>query len=65
MLFVFYQREQVDNLRMIIFFYSSRKEIDAIYDQLKDIALQEPKDNPMYRIYYFYVKDPEGRNIEF
>ena len=65
MLFGFCQREKIDDLGMITFFYSSREEIDTIYDQLKDIALQQPKDNPMYRIYHFYAKDPEGRNIEF
>lgn len=36
-----------------------------MYDKCKDIALFEPKDNPLYGIYHFYAIDPEGRNIEF
>jgi len=65
MLFGFCQRDKVDNLGMITFFYESKEEVDAMYQNFKDIALAEPKDNPLYRIYHFYAKDPEGRNIEF
>jgi hypothetical protein len=65
MLFGFCQRDKVDDLGMITFFFSSKSEVDEMYHSLKDIAIEEPKDNPLYRIYHFYAKDPEGRNIEF
>jgi len=65
MLFGFCQREKVDDKGMITFFYSSKEEVDKMYLKFKNIAAAEPKDNPLYRIYHFYAKDPEGRNIEF
>lgn len=65
MLFGFCQRDQVDNQGMITFYYPSQEEVNQMYRQLKDIALSEPKDNPNYKIYHFFAKDPEGRNIEF
>ena len=65
MLFGFCQRDKVDNLGMITFYYSSREEVDRMYKKMKNIALVEPADNSLYRIYHFYAKDPEGRNIEF
>ena len=65
MLFGFCQRDQVDDQGMITFFYSSHEEVNQMYRLLKDIAVSEPKDNPKYKIYHFFAKDPEGRNIEF
>lgn len=65
MLFGLCQREVVDDLGMITFFYSSRKAVDEMYEKFKDYSVDKPKDNSYYRIYHFYAKDPEGRNIEF
>ncbi len=65
MLFGFCQRENVDDQGMITFYYPSQEKVNLMYKQLKNISLSEPKDNPKYRIYHFYAKDPEGRNIEF
>ena len=50
---------------LLTFFYDSREDIDAMYTKLKDIATTEPRENVTYRIYNFFGKDPEGRNIEF
>lgn len=65
MLFGLCQREKADCLGMISFNFSSREEVDKMYKKLTDIAMAEPVDNSLYRIYHFYAKDPEGRNIEF
>lgn len=65
MLFGLCQREQIDHMGMITFFYSSKEEVDKIYQKMKKRAMAEPAENSLYRIYHFYAKDPEGRNIEF
>lgn len=65
MLFGLCQREEADTLGMITFFYSSRESVDEMYEKFKELAVEKPKDNETYRIYHFYAKDPEGRNIEF
>ena len=65
MLFGFCQRENVDDLGMITFYYPSQEEVDRMYEKMKNVALTHPADNSLYRIYHFYAKDPEGRNIEF
>jgi len=65
MLFGFCQRDQADNLGMISFNLASKEEVDTAYKQFKSEAIDLPKDNPKYRLYHFYAKDPEGRNIEF
>lgn len=65
MLFGFCQRDNVDDLGMITFYYSTREEVDSEYMQFKNIAVDKPQDNSNYRIYHFFAKDPEGRNIEF
>ncbi|MCB2195445.1 MAG: VOC family protein [Bacteroidetes bacterium] len=65
MLFGFCQRDQVDDKGMITFYYSSRDAVDIMYQKFKTIAVDKPKDNPDYRIYHFFAKDPDGRNIEF
>lgn len=65
MLFGFCQRDQVDNLGMISFNVDSKEKVDQYYKIFSSIALSEPKDNSTYRLYHFYAKDPDGRNIEF
>jgi hypothetical protein len=65
MLFGLCQRDVVDNTGMISFNMVSREEVDTIYEQFKSESTDSPKENPKYRLYHFYTKDPEGRNIEF
>jgi ADP-ribose pyrophosphatase YjhB (NUDIX family) len=50
---------------MITFVYPDRESVDAIHRTLEDIAETEPRDNPDYRIYHFFARDPDGRAIEF
>lgn len=65
MLFGFCQRDEVDDLGMITFYFKTKEEVDRYYQKFIDIAVERPKDNPNYRIYHFFAKDPDGRNIEF
>ena len=65
MLFGFCQRDHADMEGLITFFYSSKEEVAEMYSKFKDVAEAEPIDNPTYRIYHFYAKDPEGRRFEF
>ena len=50
---------------LITFFYDTNKEVDAMYERLKDKALAPPKVNEKFKIYNFFARDPEGRDIEF
>ena len=61
----FCDREEVDTSGVFTFFYTSREEVDRMYDKLHDIADDVPRDNHRFRIYHFYATDPEGRLIEF
>lgn len=61
----FCQRETVDLQGLPCFFYQSRKEVDHMYEKLRDVALSPPGYNKIYRVYNFFAKDPDGRRIEF
>jgi len=65
MLFGFCQRDKADLDALITFFYDSKEEVDRMYKKFKKSAEDKPKENPKYRIYHFFAKDPEGRMIEF
>ena len=39
--------------------------VDEMYRRLMDVADAEPRYNERYRIYQFFAKNPEGRNLEF
>lgn len=64
-LFGFCQRDKTDTCGMLTFFYKDRKEVDRMYKEFKDLAQGPPKENPKYKIYHFFAKDPDGRAIEF
>lgn len=65
MLFGFCQRDKIELGALLTFFYPTRELVDEIYRRTKTLADASPKDNPTYRIYHFYAKDPDGRAIEF
>lgn len=50
---------------MYTFVYPSRQQVDEMHSKLKDIADAPPRVNDIYKIYQFFAKDPEGRNLEF
>lgn len=65
MLFGFCQREENETGALLTFFYPTRQMVDDIYRKLEDVAEAPPRDNPEYRIYHFYARDPDNRLIEF
>lgn len=51
---------------MYTFVYPAREEVDAMYERFKDSTADgPPRDNPKYKIYQFFAKDSEGRQLEF
>jgi len=50
---------------MYTFVYPSIEQVDEMYNLLQDISDNPPIYNESYKIYQFFAKDPEGRNLEF
>lgn len=65
MLLGFCKGKEIDNKGIITFFYDTKQSVDKMYRVFKADALDVPKNNPKYRIYHFFVHDPENRLIEF
>ncbi|MFX0113449.1 MAG: nitroreductase family protein [Candidatus Hodarchaeota archaeon] len=61
----FCQRNEFDASGIISFFFSTKEEVDKMYERLKERALDEPVENKQYHIYNFFAYDPEGRILEF
>jgi hypothetical protein len=61
----FCQAEEADREGIITFFFEKKEAVDAYYLKLKHLAGSPPKENKKYRIYHFFARDPEGRNLEF
>jgi glyoxylate reductase len=57
--------DKADTGGTITFYYPQRQDVDAAYSRYKDIATANPKINPQFKIYHFWAKDPEGRDLEF
>jgi ABC-type branched-subunit amino acid transport system ATPase component len=57
--------EQPDLHGMYTFVYPSIEQVDEMYNKFQDIADDKPRYNDRYKIYQFFAKDPEGRNLEF
>lgn len=61
----FCQRDQTDTCGVITFYYETQDEVDAMYGRFKECSLQPPRKNDTYRIYHCFIRDPEGRTVEF
>ncbi len=61
----FCQRDTAEVEGMITFFYTTKEEVDTVFQQVSDSAEGEPKENRRYNIYQFFGRDPEGRSLEF
>lgn len=61
----FCQREELDNQGIITFFYENTDQVYNMYKKFRLEALAEPIVNEKYNIYHFFIKDPEGRLVEF
>ncbi|MBU0956498.1 MAG: VOC family protein [Spirochaetes bacterium] len=65
-LFGFCPREKaVTTDQILTFFYPERSQVDQQYRAYRDLALAEPLYNERFNIYHFFIKDPEGRLVEF
>lgn len=65
LLFGFHQQNESDLGVLLTFFFETKEEVNSMYQVLKGVTTSEPKENSKYKIYNFFAKDPEGRNIEF
>ncbi len=58
--------EQEPDLQgMYTFVYPSLEQVDDMHTKLQHIADGKPRHNERYKIYQFFAKDPEGRDLEF
>ncbi|TRO46689.1 VOC family protein [Candidatus Bathyarchaeota archaeon] len=60
----FCQRDKADSCGIITFWVGSNGEVDALHAKHSDIAEGPPQVNERYRIYHFFLRDPEGRRLE-
>lgn len=60
----FCEREHADTGGIITFWYRTNEEVDERYRELEDVADGPPALNEKYRIYHFFLRDPEGRMLE-
>lgn len=60
----FCDSNEVDISVVITFFYETKQDVERMYEKLKDFVTVELKTNPYFKIYHFYIKDPDGRNVE-
>ena len=60
----FCQRDRADTGGIITLWFDSNEEVDEMYAQLADLAEGAPVENEKYRIYHFFLRDPEGRLLE-
>ncbi|MEO0137399.1 MAG: VOC family protein [candidate division WOR-3 bacterium] len=61
----FCQRETTETQGIITFVYENTDQVYNMYKKFRLEALSEPEVNEKYRIYHFFIKDPEGRLVEF
>ena len=50
---------------MYTFVYPARREVDKMFELLRETADDAPRNNERYKIYQFFARDPEGRALEF
>lgn len=60
----FCQRDTTDTEGVICYWYDNRSDVDEMYERLSDVAEGRPRENEKYRIYHFFLRDPEGRKLE-
>ncbi len=60
----FCQRDDADVCGILTFLCATDEEVDGRFEELEDVAEGPPRVNERYRIYHFFLRDPEGRRIE-
>jgi hypothetical protein len=61
----FCRRDAADTSGMITFYYPARADVDRMFDEFRVESKAPPRVNEKYRIYHFFIHDPEGRDVEF
>lgn len=61
----FHEQAEADTDSLLTFFERDREFVDRMYLEFRDEAEAPPRENPKYRIYHFYARDPENRRVEF
>jgi hypothetical protein len=64
-LFGFCDREDAETDGILTFVVEDRAAVDAVHDDLADVAREDPHENERYDIYQFFADDPDGRTAEF
>lgn len=62
--FGFCDRDTTDDCGIVTFYYDDRAAVDAMHEDLEDVARGEPVENEQYDIYQFFAEDPDGRTVE-
>lgn len=65
LLFGFCDREESDTGGIITLCFADRAAVDRLHERFRDRALGPPGLNEKYRIYQCFIRDPEGRLVEF
>lgn len=60
----FCDREAAETMGTITFVVEDPAAVDALHDELADVARGPPRENERYEIYQFFADDPEGRTVE-
>ncbi len=60
----FCQREDADTGGTITFLCETDEQVNDLYRKLRDVAEGAPALSEKYRIYHFFLRDPEGRRLE-
>jgi len=60
----FCQRETANTEGIITFWFETNREVEERYEDLMDLAEGPPAENAKYRIFHFFLRDPEGRKLE-
>ncbi|ACL70072.1 nitroreductase family protein [Halothermothrix orenii] len=61
----FCKGDRADIEGIITFYFDSKSTVDEYYQRFEKEALDKPVINEKFNIYHFYIKDPEGRKVEF
>lgn len=60
----FCQRDRADTNGIITFVCGTKKDVEERFSLLNDLAEGPPRMNERYRIFHFFLRDPEGRRLE-
>jgi hypothetical protein len=60
----FCEADQSETDGIVTVAVEDRAAVDALYEELADVARGEPAENEAFDIYQFFAEDPDGRAVE-